>query len=99
MGRRVVSGGCHSAERKNDDLAALQRLSPDGDELDVGGAREVATCLPADRPLPDDGLFVDQSKMIYSMDSRSFYRESPFSRVYDHSLPHSWLATGDVEGE
>ncbi|CAA7392267.1 unnamed protein product [Spirodela intermedia] len=36
---------------------------------------EVATRLPADRPLPDDGLFVDQSEMIYSMDSRSFYRE------------------------
>ncbi|CAA6672094.1 unnamed protein product [Spirodela intermedia] len=37
---------------------------------------EVATRLPMDRPLPDDGLFVDQSEMIYSMDSRSFYRES-----------------------
>ncbi|CAA7400659.1 unnamed protein product [Spirodela intermedia] len=23
----------------------------------------------------------------------------PFSCVYDHSLPHSRLATGDVEGE
>ncbi|CAA7400363.1 unnamed protein product [Spirodela intermedia] len=23
----------------------------------------------------------------------------PFSRVYDHSLPHSQLATGDMEGE
>ncbi|CAA7393171.1 unnamed protein product [Spirodela intermedia] len=34
---------------------------------------EVATRLPADRPLPDDGLFVDQSEMIYSMDSQSFY--------------------------
>ncbi|CAA7388491.1 unnamed protein product [Spirodela intermedia] len=36
---------------------------------------EVATHLTADRPLPDDGLFVDQSEMIYSMDSRSFYHE------------------------
>ncbi|CAA6674499.1 unnamed protein product [Spirodela intermedia] len=26
-------------------------------------------------------------------------RQSHFSRVYDHSLPHSRLATGDVEGE
>ncbi|CAA6659754.1 unnamed protein product [Spirodela intermedia] len=26
-------------------------------------------------------------------------RQSPFSRVYDHSLPHSQLATSDVEGE
>ncbi|CAA7409444.1 unnamed protein product [Spirodela intermedia] len=24
---------------------------------------------------------------------------SPFPRVYDHSLPHNRLATGDVEGE
>ncbi|CAA6657095.1 unnamed protein product [Spirodela intermedia] len=34
MGRRVVSGGCHPAERKNGDFAALRRLSPDGEELD-----------------------------------------------------------------
>ncbi|CAA6674065.1 unnamed protein product [Spirodela intermedia] len=27
------------------------------------------------------------------------FKQSPFSRVYDHSLPHSRLATGDVEGE
>ncbi|CAA6675424.1 unnamed protein product [Spirodela intermedia] len=99
MGRQVVFGGCHPAEWKNGDFAALRRLSPDGEELDGGGAREVATRLPADRPLLDDGLFVDQSEMIYSMDSRSFYHESPFSRVYDHSLPHNRLATGDVEGE
>ncbi|CAA7395933.1 unnamed protein product [Spirodela intermedia] len=26
-------------------------------------------------------------------------RQSPFSRMYDHSLPHSRLATGDMEGE
>ncbi|CAA7401504.1 unnamed protein product [Spirodela intermedia] len=85
MGRRVVSGGCHPAERKNGDFAALRRLSPDGKELDGGGAREVATRLPADRPLPDDGLFLS--------------KQSSFSRVYDHSLPHSRLATGDMEGE
>ncbi|CAA7400292.1 unnamed protein product [Spirodela intermedia] len=57
MGRRVVSGDCHPAERKNGDF-------------------EVATHLLVDRPLLDDGLFVDQSKMIYSMDLRSFYHES-----------------------
>ncbi|CAA6674808.1 unnamed protein product [Spirodela intermedia] len=39
-------------------------------------SQEVTTCLPADRPLPDDGLFVDQSEMLYSVDSRSFYCES-----------------------
>ncbi|CAA6657051.1 unnamed protein product [Spirodela intermedia] len=26
MGRRIVSGGCHPAERKNGDFAALRRL-------------------------------------------------------------------------
>ncbi|CAA6674553.1 unnamed protein product [Spirodela intermedia] len=35
-------------------------------------SQEVATRLPADRPLPDDGLFVDQSEMIYSMDCDPF---------------------------
>ncbi|CAA6675831.1 unnamed protein product [Spirodela intermedia] len=39
-------------------------------------SQEVATRLPVDRPLPDDSLFVDQSKMIYLMDSQSFYCES-----------------------
>ncbi|CAA6668631.1 unnamed protein product [Spirodela intermedia] len=32
MGRRVVSGGCHLAERKNGDFAALRRLSPDEED-------------------------------------------------------------------
>ncbi|CAA7407051.1 unnamed protein product [Spirodela intermedia] len=39
MGRRVVSGSCHLAERKNSDFAALRQLSPNGEELDGGGAR------------------------------------------------------------
>ncbi|CAA7397920.1 unnamed protein product [Spirodela intermedia] len=39
MGRRVVSGGCLPAERKNGDFAALRRLSPDKEELDGGGGR------------------------------------------------------------
>ncbi|CAA6674229.1 unnamed protein product [Spirodela intermedia] len=37
MGRRVVSGSCHPAERKNGDFATLQRLSPDREKLDGGG--------------------------------------------------------------
>ncbi|CAA7393101.1 unnamed protein product [Spirodela intermedia] len=56
MGRRVVFGGCHPAKQKNGDFAALWRLSPDEEGLDGGGAHEVATRLPADRPLPDDGF-------------------------------------------
>ncbi|CAA7405119.1 unnamed protein product [Spirodela intermedia] len=54
MGRRIISGGCHSAERKNGDFAALRWLSLDGKELNRG--REVATRLSMDRPLPDDGF-------------------------------------------
>ncbi|CAA7388861.1 unnamed protein product [Spirodela intermedia] len=38
VGRQIVFGGCHPAERKNGDFAALRRLSPDGEELDGGGA-------------------------------------------------------------
>ncbi|CAA7389307.1 unnamed protein product [Spirodela intermedia] len=39
MSRRIVSGVCHPAKQKNDDFAALRRLSPDREELDGGGAR------------------------------------------------------------
>ncbi|CAA6675705.1 unnamed protein product [Spirodela intermedia] len=48
MGRRIVSGGCHLAQRKNGDFAALRRLSPDGEELDGGGAhvRETSSSGP-----------------------------------------------------
>ncbi|CAA7393088.1 unnamed protein product [Spirodela intermedia] len=35
---KVVSSSCHLAERKNGDFVALWRLSPDGEELDGGGA-------------------------------------------------------------
>ncbi|CAA7392270.1 unnamed protein product [Spirodela intermedia] len=47
MGRRIVSGGCHPTEQKNGDFAALRRLSPDGEELDGGGARvrDLPICL------------------------------------------------------
>ncbi|CAA6668447.1 unnamed protein product [Spirodela intermedia] len=95
MGRRIISGGCHPAEWKNGNFVALRQLSPDKEKLDGGGVCEVATCLLTDRPLPDDGLFIDQSEMLYLMDSRSF----PFSHVYDNSLSHVQLATGDMEGE
>ncbi|CAA7400686.1 unnamed protein product [Spirodela intermedia] len=46
MGRRVVSGGCHPAEWKNDDFAAFWRLSPNGKELDGGGARPLLAATP-----------------------------------------------------
>ncbi|CAA7388238.1 unnamed protein product [Spirodela intermedia] len=52
------------------------RVARGGSSSHLVRSQEVATRLSADRPLPDDGLFVDQSEMIYSMDSRSFYRES-----------------------
>ncbi|CAA7389672.1 unnamed protein product [Spirodela intermedia] len=60
MSCQIVSGNCHLAERKNGNFATLQWLSPNRDELD----EEVATCLLVNRPLLDDGLFVDQSEMI-----------------------------------
>ncbi|CAA7392248.1 unnamed protein product [Spirodela intermedia] len=74
MGRRIVSGGCHPAERKNGDFAALQWLWGWG------------ACQGASSSSP-------RSKR------RLFIASIPFLRVYDHSLPHSRLATSDVEGE
>ncbi|CAA7397919.1 unnamed protein product [Spirodela intermedia] len=56
------------------------RAARRGSSSNLVRSQEVATRLPADRPLHDDGLFVDQSEMIYSMDSRSFYRESCFTQ-------------------
>ncbi|CAA7392263.1 unnamed protein product [Spirodela intermedia] len=47
MGRRIVSGGCHPAEQKNGDFAALWRLSPDGEELDEGAGWRWGACQGA----------------------------------------------------
>ncbi|CAA6674205.1 unnamed protein product [Spirodela intermedia] len=51
---------------------------------------EVTTCLLTDRPLLDDGLFVDQWKMLYSMDSLSFYHNH--SKIYGHTHARKRLA-------
>ncbi|CAA7391760.1 unnamed protein product [Spirodela intermedia] len=56
MGCRVISGGYHSTERKNGDL----RLSDGCHLTERSWMEEVATHLLADRPLSDDGLFVNQ---------------------------------------
>ncbi|CAA6674391.1 unnamed protein product [Spirodela intermedia] len=37
--------------------------------------------------------------LLYAKMGCNIISQSLFSRVYDHSLPHSRLATGDVEGE
>ncbi|CAA6675343.1 unnamed protein product [Spirodela intermedia] len=44
-------------------------LSDDCHLTERSWMEEVATHLPTDRPLLDDGLFIDQSEMIYSIDS------------------------------
>ncbi|CAA6672092.1 unnamed protein product [Spirodela intermedia] len=71
----VVESSPTAVTRQSEKMATL-RLSGGCHPTEKSWMEEVATRLPADRPLPDDGLFVDQSEMIYSMDSRSFYRES-----------------------
>ncbi|CAA7409452.1 unnamed protein product [Spirodela intermedia] len=48
------------------------RAARGGSSSHLVRSQEVATRLPADRPLLDDGLFVDQSEMIYSMDCDPF---------------------------
>ncbi|CAA7411123.1 unnamed protein product [Spirodela intermedia] len=87
MGHQIVFGGCHLAERKNSDFAALWRLSPDGEELDGGGAHGASSSGPRSKRR----LFIASGTLSGGA--------SPFSHVYDHSLPHSRLAIDDVEGE
>ncbi|CAA7393118.1 unnamed protein product [Spirodela intermedia] len=53
MGCRVVSGGCHLTEQKKWQLC--------------GSLAAVATRLLADRPLPDDGLFMCERTSLISI--------------------------------
>ncbi|CAA7409439.1 unnamed protein product [Spirodela intermedia] len=48
-----------------------------------------------------NGSFILRSAQQEEALHRIWYalKRCHFSRVYDHSLPHSRLATGDVEGE
>ncbi|CAA7406612.1 unnamed protein product [Spirodela intermedia] len=45
IGCRIVSGSYHPVERKNSNFAALRKMSPNGEELDGGGAREANICF------------------------------------------------------
>ncbi|CAA7392268.1 unnamed protein product [Spirodela intermedia] len=75
MGHQIISGGCHPAEQKNGDFAALRQL--------WGTCHGVSSLGPRSKRR----LFIASGTL------------SGGARVYDHSLPHSRLATGDVEGE
>ncbi|CAA6674316.1 unnamed protein product [Spirodela intermedia] len=89
MGRRVVSSGCHLAERKT----ATLRLSG-GCHPTKRSWMEVGRGASSSGPRSKRRLFIASGTLSGGGDS-----QSPFSRVYDHSLPHSRLATSDVEGE
>ncbi|CAA7400678.1 unnamed protein product [Spirodela intermedia] len=85
MGRRIVSSGCHPAERKNDDFAALRWLRKMTILQLFGG------CHLSERSWMEVGHV--SGSFILSNFSSNAPRIAPFSRVYDHSLPHSRLAT------
>ncbi|CAA6674207.1 unnamed protein product [Spirodela intermedia] len=72
----VVESSLTAVTQRSRKTATL-RLSGDCHLTKRSWMEEVATRLPADRPLPDDSLFIDQSEMIYLMDLRSFYRHYP----------------------
>ncbi|CAA6675676.1 unnamed protein product [Spirodela intermedia] len=48
------------------------RAARGGSSSHLVRSQEVVTRLPVDRPLSNDGLFVDQLEMIYSMDCDPF---------------------------
>ncbi|CAA6674220.1 unnamed protein product [Spirodela intermedia] len=93
MSCRIVSSSCHPAERKNGDFVALRWLSPDGEELDGGAGWRWGACQGASSsgPRSKRRLFIASSTLSGGA--------SPFSRLYDHSLPHNRFGTSDVEGE
>ncbi|CAA7394452.1 unnamed protein product [Spirodela intermedia] len=64
----VTESSLAAVTRRSGKTSTL-RLSDGCHPTERSWMEEVATRLPADRPLPDDGLFVDQSEMIYSMGS------------------------------
>ncbi|CAA7388589.1 unnamed protein product [Spirodela intermedia] len=80
----VVESSPAAVTRRSGKTATL-RLSGGCHPTERGWMEEVATGLPADRPLPDDGLFVDQSEMIYSMDCDPFIANQEV-------LHHIWYA-------
>ncbi|CAA6674780.1 unnamed protein product [Spirodela intermedia] len=94
MGRRIVSSGCHPEERKNGSSpVAVTRQSGKTATLRLSGG-----CHPTERSWMEVGRGASSSgprskRRLFIASAKSF------SRVYDHSLPHSRLATGDVEGE
>ncbi|CAA6654030.1 unnamed protein product [Spirodela intermedia] len=73
----VVESSPAAVTRRSGKTATL-RLSGGCHPTERSWMEEVATRLPADRPLPDDGLFVDQSEMIYSMDCDPFIANRSF---------------------
>ncbi|CAA7406904.1 unnamed protein product [Spirodela intermedia] len=56
-------------------------------------------CHPAEQKNGDFTMALFGGCHLTERSWMELFKQSPFSRVYDHSLPHSRLATGDVEGE
>ncbi|CAA7403214.1 unnamed protein product [Spirodela intermedia] len=85
MGRRIISSSCHPAERKNGDFAALYGKMT---TLWLFGG-----CHPTERSWMEVGHMSGSFILRPTQQEEALHRIYPFSRVYDHSLPHSWLAT------
>ncbi|CAA7403820.1 unnamed protein product [Spirodela intermedia] len=96
MGRQVVSGSCHLAEQKNSDFAALRWLSPDGEDGKMVTLRLSGGCHLMERSWMEVG-HVSRSFILSNFSSNA-PRIASFSHVYNHSLPHSRLATGSLCG-
>ncbi|CAA6675672.1 unnamed protein product [Spirodela intermedia] len=90
----VVESSPAAVTRRSGKTATL-RLSGGCHPTERGWMEEVATGLPADRPLPDDGLFVDQSEMIYSMDCDPFIANPMSTSRFNQHL----LARGEYRAQ
>ncbi|CAA6657109.1 unnamed protein product [Spirodela intermedia] len=87
MGRQIVSSGYHQRSGK---MMTLQ-LSGNCHPMERSWMEEVATGLPADRPLPDDGFRLTTGDVEGEWRTRALSiqasRSSPCSRLLPTALP------------
>ncbi|CAA6673450.1 unnamed protein product [Spirodela intermedia] len=113
MGRRIVSGGCHPAERKTATLRLSGGCHPtERSWMEVGrgaspsGPRSKRRLFIAPDTLSGGEANLIPHHLFYEFCSvyiitKHLMVNKPLSHmcVSDYSLPHAQLATSDVEGE
>ncbi|CAA7405105.1 unnamed protein product [Spirodela intermedia] len=83
MSRQIIFGSCHLMEQKNSDFRSGKTAT-----LWLSG-----DCHPTERSWMEVRHVLGSFILRSAQQEEALHRICPFSRVYDHSLPHSRLAT------